>query len=271
MQIRPEYPRLSYGHQLANELVCAWIAPARFVGSMYYHDSSVYGYNGTLTGMDPSSDWGFDGTIGRFAVGGFSNTKYIQLPNISSYFVNQNYAISFWAYASSAIATPAAFTVNGTDDLIIYVGDSNFSNGVRYYWRDVGGNIEYGVSVVGRWVHIVAQSTSATNRELWVDGVLRGVNNTDRSGGGPFSGVRIGNWADDATQDFTGGKVADVLIHGRALALPEIQQLANPDPWIGGLIRPPRRVLWPVATVSAATSYWIWSRQHNSQVIGSGV
>jgi hypothetical protein len=113
----------------------------------------------------------------------------------------------------------------------------------RIYTNGSGINAATAIAL-STWTHLCYQwtgtdwliSINGRNDLTWTTPTLPATNNE------PFY---VG--ANKLNEYFWDGDIADVLIHTRALTLPEIQILANrSDPMLGGLILPPRRKFWTI-------------------------
>ena len=103
-----------------------------------------------------------------------------------------------------------------------------FSNTAAGGGTDI--SINYTLPAVGRWYDAALVVASATDRRLYIDGLLVGSSTASRSFPN-FAEARIGsiggNWAGSSKLV---GQASDVNVWRRALALPEIRAIAA-NPW----------------------------------------
>jgi hypothetical protein len=255
---RPEFFRITDApHSLKRGLVFAGLG--RVHGSTHYRDSSGRGNHGTLVG---GPTWVWDGTLGRWCqqfIG--ANSQYINAYNGSAETLLGGYGapltVAIWAKAS----TEARQVIVGTWDsggsnayLVVEFGgylqpNSQISGMVGYYSSDEN-YLKGPAYSIGIWNHIAIRYDGATPA-LFVNGVQ---SDTATIGADPAASsqiVAVGR-AGNYNGIYLTGSVSDFLCHRRALSPSEIQQLADPsNVMLSGLIVPPRRVLWPVATTQS--------------------
>jgi hypothetical protein len=130
---------------------------------------------------------------------------------------------------------------NGTDDLLLYPNDNGLTpNGTRIFWRDCGTNLIAASTgdANGKQIQLIFTATAGAQK-VYREGVHVGSATNALSGAGPFSGLRIGGWADSATTDIFGGLVDYVLFFNRVINPAEVA-----NPW--AVVQP--RTIWiPVA------------------------
>lgn len=221
---RPENFEIDPRHPLADGLVFAGLG--RHTGSVLYHDSSLFGNAGTLTNMDPPTDWVFDPTMGRWGLDFLAASSQTVQAGFTVGAVPLT--ISGWCYlpttsgthyiascCTSAVANNsfALFVINGT----LYAR-SRTTTGVSGTVAGVPANT---------WFHACGLFVSATERYAVLNGVS-GAAQTTSSTPTSIDRTIIGN-SGGAGTSFYDGQLADILIHSRALSLPEIQALADPS------------------------------------------
>jgi hypothetical protein len=98
-----------------------------------------------------------------------------------------DFCIAVWGWQSAEADGLAIWGWGGTDDLIMYPYDDFGGDGVRIFWRDLGGNIidENSSTRAGAWHQIVFQSSASNKQILFVDGV-RTDSSTATGTVGPF-------------------------------------------------------------------------------------
>ncbi len=233
---------------MARGLVFAGLAQGGLVGSTHYHDSSLYGNHGTLTQMDPGTDWVFDPTLGRWISRVNLTTKTIVCPAIALQSVG---TAACWFRGTNTPASFGKFWIIGSGELQLFRNDSDTSIAFS-----IGGSNRVFTTIDlwdNEWHHVVAQW--ATNwRRLVIDGVPGTPSGTSYTFPATWSNLYLGNQA--AGDRTSGGELSDVAFFSRALSPAEIQQLADPsNVMLSGLILPPRRTLFSVSTLSIAEEY----------------
>jgi hypothetical protein len=269
---RPEDFELNTDCQLAQGLVFAGFG--RHTKTTRYHDSSLYGNHGTLTNMDPATDWVLDGTLGRFTVELAGSNQHVELANTAQP----------TAYTLMAFVTGFPYGSGGYSVLHRAVEVSDYE---RTYRFDIGpynsielatraGGTSYGASctVAGdgfygvsgasaNWHHVAV--TWNGSAQFYRNGTAKATSSGSVSAiGNPVNAVhRIGLCTDNGG-DFV-GKLADVLVYHRALSPVEIRQLADPsNVMLSGLILPPKRRLWAVSLGGVTPAY-------RNLIVGGGV
>lgn len=246
MAQRPDIFTLNESHHLANGLVFAGLGA--HAGSTRYHDSSAYGNTGTLVGLD-STDQYFDNTLGRNVINldgeGLTDCLYIPRALLPSAAIT----LTAWKYSN---ANANVFFGRSPDIRALVSGGSLYFKCDSLSDTTVltGGTVSSAA-----WNH-VAYVYDGTTQAAYLGGVLV----ASRANSGTLTALNeflnIGS-----SQGYvygTGGIYADPLIYNRALALPEIQKLADPsNVMLSGLINLPRRKWWPVVSGAAVFKpYW---------------
>ena len=90
---RPDNFRLNPYSPLANGLVFAGLGA--LPGTTHYHDSSLHGNDGTLTNMDPATDWTWVPELGRRGVSIKEQGDYVAAPSIQ--LGSGDFTVSVWA------------------------------------------------------------------------------------------------------------------------------------------------------------------------------
>jgi len=264
-KIRPEGFRLNYASPLAQGLVFAGLGAFGSQKPGILHDSSHFHNHGTLTSMDPATDWvwvpelgrwalDFDGSDDQIAVDYTVLTNIIQPPLV--------FSVAQWIYADVAAAHGdynASFSFGGTDDLLIYPNENDSALGyvgIRVYWKAAAGSfvLENAATRTGLWFPLCFTTDGNTHdHRLYARGTVVDTSTASPNDAGPCNSMRIGGSADDS-QPFD-GKVADTLLFRRVLTPLEISSLADPSNVmleVGGvpLLLPPRRKWWSVGAIA---------------------
>ena len=239
-------------------LTGAWV-PSLGVTGGTLRDVSGRKYHGTLTSMDPATDWqvsgggwclDFDGVNDYVSVG---SHQWSATPN----------TISLWVRPSATGANQ--FLFDGSTS-------PSFGNGVSIrimntssvrYWSY---NANYSVTTTatvsaGNWYHLAGSFDGGTSR-VFINGVLAGLTAGDSvsSVTGPY---RIGS--SQTLGGPTNGKIDDVRFYQRALSPAEIKTLATRRGM--GLERKRRRVY----SIAAAPVVYGQRLSRHRTILGGGL
>lgn len=231
---------------LKQGLVGCWCPSAR--GSFGYRlpDLSGYGNHGTLTNMDPGTDWvpsggklalDFDGSNDGVSVGSFNmNTLN-----------NSNNCVSLWLNptTTNTISRPFAVGEFGTGFALRF----NFQN-LEFTF---GGTAVLSVSMdnasyAGKWTHILGVADNSGAR-LFFNGVQVGTR-SDTVGITKTIGLGIG-YRFGVNSDYFTGQLDDVRIYNRALTPQEIRLLYTGGRGIGLM---PERIKHRRKTTASASN-----------------
>ena len=180
-------------------------------------------WNGTL-----GSQW----TTGKYGKGGNFNgsNNYVNASAPSPLSSASVFSISFWATSPAYAVNPSAVALRiGTNDpnnlLIIYPYDTENGNGARVYFS--GGSVIdiNSTSIVStQWNHFEYVQRSATDRELFINGVSVATNTTSKTLPA-VTNFTVGSW--DGTQQFFNGKIDDVKVYDYARTQQQVVQDMN--------------------------------------------
>lgn len=245
---RPDTFRFNYHAPLAQELVFAGLGFRGSDKTTHFHDSSLYGNHGVLTNMDPAMERAFDSELGRFRIdllGGKEDGNRIAWSGV--YTASTTWTISLWAM-STLVGTARENYLFDCDAgrICIGWGAGSADNKIGIYIA----SWQYWTTSprTNAWTHI-AVVTTGTSSKLYLNAVpYAPVTISAKSLGGTVSWGTRYTYSGTTWGGFV-GRISDPMIYSRALDASEIQQLADPsNVTYSGLILPPRRKLWPVAT-----------------------
>lgn len=262
---RPERFRLNRHHELAEISAFLGLGGLGDVGSAKFPDArKLLGeapHDGTLTNMEPESDWVWVPQLGRWGVSLGGTDESI---DSASLVAALNGSPSAWlagwvrrvagqsqAIGLSGPSTATRFNILWYNNNIIYAQ-------VRDGWDC------FFAGTISGWHH-VAMSFAGTRPTLWIDGVATALNGTSTypaaltTGGSAISGY-------DGMWGYLAADIADLLVGKATLSNSLAATLANPaDPMLGGLILPPHRMSFPAAVAEEpAITY-------RNLIIGGGV
>ena len=207
-------------------LVGAW--PMQDGGGLTAHDVSGFGNNGTLTAMDPATDWVVTEKGRALQFGGSAAGEYVGFSPIA--FGTGPWTFSSWIDIVSNYTTYGFLANAGWTARVQMNSDvpSHFYllslTGASAVWT----NIVY----LGR-KHYSIVCSGAAGITLYVDGISQGVQATPAGG---FTFSTIGCRTPASTSSLDGSMCAPGL-WSRALAPSEIQELYA-DPWAMYTLRP---------------------------------
>jgi hypothetical protein len=267
---RPENFELNTDCQLAQGLVFAGLG--RHTKTTRYHDSSLYGNHGTLTNMDPATDWVWSNELQRLVLD-FVAAQYVECPPLRSVISGPTFTMSVWFkwLSGSLYCQPmgSESDQNSATESACFFGDGGGT--MRFIAR--GCTIAHGSTPftgTAGWQHLVGLQTQVGYVYLYINGKEEGrstypanfnaVTAVPLTVGGRHPTMTNYNSIYDLV-----GLVSDPLIHNRPLSAAEIAILANrSDPMLGGLILPPKRRLWGVSLGGVTPAY-------RNLILGGGV
>lgn len=277
MPQRPNNFTINTRHPLAQGLVFAGLGA--HAGSTRYHDSSAYGNTGTLTSMDPPTDWIWDTTLNRFVLDFDGSNDYGLISSNLWTAIPDPFTISMWQYVDSVGATYSnsiEFSIDSTHKFTWVISEAGgLKGGPRMTDGATTIKVQCPVTdtvfnLLDTWVHWSFVRVGSTGT-LYRNGVPYA------DGGGSFVGYvgttawRMGGGSFNSLTFFD-GTLADLLFHNRALSTSEIAIQADiSNTMLSGLINYPRRKWWPVAAGGTPATFkaaWAARRQ---QVIGGGI
>ena len=213
-------------------------------GGKKLYDVAGHDLDGTLTNMDPATDWvatemgwtlEFDGV-----------DQYIALPTIG---ITTEFTFSAWIYhATTGMETVFGMGYDAAEGVLFVVNDWNIQ------FRVGSSESNYRVvvtvpSLQNRWAHVCARWKKGAFTNLVVDGIYSGNALTAYdSAFAPSDRYRIGD-TDDRDYPWE-GKLTDLALWSRTLLLSESQHLYT-APWD---MLTPRPLTLPAAAVPSSSS-----------------
>lgn len=247
------WPYINAGHQLAQGLVFAGLGP--HPGGLNFHDCSPHRNHGTLTNMDPATDWVWDSYLRRWVMDHLTD-DYIH--NTFPIVTGPPFTISCWFNSGSNSTVQCLCSIannaSATQNWRLHLRGDVAGDPVRFGAQD-GDLSEATITgyVINKWHHAVGVEFSNILRAVYLDGVRGTDETTDRTPSG-VNCMDIGRAGDSTPDGYMSGRIADLMIWNRVLSAAEITCLANPA-WsvmMGGLILPPRRETFPAAAAPPA-------------------
>ena len=238
---RPRQFRINYGHPLARGLVFAGLGGPAGVGSSLYQDSSLYRNNGTLTNMDPATDWVWDRFLGRWVLDYDVTNDAVALPAVFGTLDSGNaWTISIWHKCTGIVSYGGLITAGCT-------GLAQTRSAGYYGLLRTGAGfvdvvqVSATPEVAGKWLNVCAVVNGApsgppdANANIYINGKLTN---------GAFAGDGNYNVHNTIGQGYASanGQIGDPMIWCRALSTSELSIFADPsNTMLGGLLMPPKR------------------------------
>jgi len=234
-------------------------------GTTRFADGSGLGNDGTLTNMDPATDWVWVPELGRWALDFDGSNDYVYL-GTSSALNPISISVCCWIRLNSIHPTNYSAFVSraaGGWELLIH------GPKLAMYGNATSGTFSYDGTgktlAVNTWYHVVMVYSNYIGLIGYLNGVVDG------------SGVSQGDMIQTVTPAHIGAEVSplgrysnaiisDVAIWSRVLAPAEITWLANPA---NRLYVPDTRRAFYVPDVSAATHRWPWQIRRMRRTAGT--
>lgn len=228
-----DYRRVDRGHWMLDGCHL-WLPMQDAAGGMCY-DWSGKGHHGTLTGMDPATDW-TTGKLGRALDFDGSNDS-VNVGNIVEPAGGTGYTFTAWVRRAGS-STYALFgqSDNNVRRHLVYLRSAGH---VRVILGDGGGSFitpDNGTATtLDKWHHVAVTFEFAGEVKIYVDGVLArapsvagSISHIDTDGNSDAVGARQRT---SSTSDLSlNGQMADVRYWNRALSQSEIRAVYS-DPW----------------------------------------
>ncbi len=197
-------------------------------------DSSGMGGDGTLTNMEPGSDW-VTGSLG-LALEFDGNNEYVEIEDRDDLdLAGSDFTVAAWL-------KPATFGESSQGRIVDHDGGSSGGGGWTFQLMDnasfVTSGLAYQVNgtsisssnpnliTLDTWQHAAVTYDSGT-LTFYVGGQPRGVRTGAPAVVATSAPIRIGMRATDSDRDFN-GSIDEVRVYDRALSQAEIQDLAAP-------------------------------------------
>lgn len=250
---RPPRSRLTWNqnHPFRTGLRFAALGLGGCVYSKKYTDSSLFGNSGTLTGMDPATDWLWSSELGRWCVDFDGSDDYVLLSAgaPAQWPAAPPFWISMWIKAVNWQGSEVMLSVDSTYVIATNAAGPNISG--RWAGTSATAGVDTTSVVDGSWHHFGVQFASTTVLRSYWDGSP--LNNSSTYSVTPFDGTTIACRMATSPRTFFAGQIADVIV-ASGLYESNAQQLADrSNVMLSGLILPPTRRFWPVATAGEET------------------
>lgn len=211
---------------LLNGLVGAWCPSLGATGTRLL-DRSPYANHGTLTNMDPPTDWVTSGGKGALDFDG--SNDYVTISNPGSLKVIEGLTISCWIKISNnaAVSPIVSKSQNGTSGEFEIFADFR-SGGTALAWRPGSATNLAGFfsGYTGTWFLMTVTcngSASGSTTNAYRNGVFFGTVATNAARTATTNNVTIGTR--DTSSFFASTLIDDLRVYNRVLTDSEINQL----------------------------------------------
>ena len=206
---------------LSRGLVGAW-CPSLGASGFQLIDRSGYGNHGTLTNMDPATDWVPSG--GKLALD-FDNTDDRVDIAVLSAINSGEVSFSFWYYPFSVTGLNTIF--NNWSATVVNVGFYCFRNGTSIVFQQESGSYRLTTGAIltaNAWHHVVCRRANGTGGlRVFCNGVLDSASAT---AGGVQASTAVFNLCGEYGGTGKGNcRIDDLRIYNRALTPSEIRLL----------------------------------------------
>jgi len=269
-KVRPEGFRLNYASPLATGLVFAGLGAFGSQKPTMYHDSTHYRNHGTLTNMNPATDWLWSPELGRWAVYGDNIDNLVIVPG-SSVLHPAMYTVLLRVKLQSTRADGSMLLHKGTYPNYAYKMD--YYNGSWHFraYDNIGASIADASPTVGQ--KLLAMTFDGSTIIPYLNGVA-GTPGAATMAGSATDQLGIGAYIPQPTGWPTHGLLSDVCIYQgcRPSVIPVFADPSNVMLEVGGvpLLLPPRRRLWPVAAGPPSFKA-AWAARRPRHIMATGV
>ena len=257
----PQRGRLKH-ESLWRGCIGAW-APCLGQSGSTLRDHSPYGNHGTLTSMDPATDWVSRNGTHALDFDGTNDWIDVTLP---TGLISGPYSFGGWVYVDSIATTRTIFSVTDRASTIRFdileIRSSQFSIAAR---NTVFTNTLFGSPVVGELVHVFCSGYSATNRRVFVNGNYVTTHTTSSNLlGANATGFIIGRSRVSVSTEQFDGAVVESHLFSRAVSDAEVKTLGSRP---GIMYEQNHRRSYKSAAAPGVKAAWLNQR---SQIIGGG-
>ena len=228
------------------------------------HDVSRYNNWGTLTNMDPPTDWVIDG--GQYALDFDGSNDTVTVPNATALNPETGLTLAAWMYVTGSgfrqIFAKASGTSSNQRQYGLYVTQQN-TLGFETRTTSAIVDLNYGTVTLNTWSLMIGTWSASRGMEWWINGAS--VANLNNAGTiiEQTAGLSIGQFP-GGFSTFS-GMLDNLGIWNRALTANEIRRLYNLGR--GGMLERRRRRRVYSVQADVVRSYLFVNR---GQVIGGG-
>ncbi len=178
---------------------------------------SASGYNGTLTNMDPATDWVTGKISGALDFDG--SNDYVRVSQIAPLNVSV-FTFAAWVYQTDNSGVRGVFggQSNGMPNLVLYNADLRFEKQGISTIATIDTNL-----ALNTWYHVALTYDASGNYVFYLNGLVTGSGNSPQTF--TFSDRLIGSRYTGS--GYFSGMIDDARIYNRVLSLTEISNLYN--------------------------------------------
>ena len=220
---RPDKFALDPYHQFDRGNVFAGLGA--FPNTAQYYDSSLQGNAGTLTNMEPETDWGHG--IGRRCVSLGGTNEWIDFGTSNVYNLTDNFSFSVWinptysSYAGIIGRTP------GTGGWgFVFNGDS-WPAFIRWNIGTFDYLLPDARPAASIWTHYHCEVVGGVSR-MFVNGKVQADTDSAVISSAVSARMVMGRFYSDTDNFYYTGSIADAMIHSPALPESMFKSLADP-------------------------------------------
>jgi hypothetical protein len=212
-------------HGLNEGLVGWWLADAASSGGDILFDITGRGHNGTLTNMDPATDWVHtDRPGGLTAAYDLDSTNdHVVIPDAADLKFTTDFSLAFWIYPRSFSSFDGIIDkITGGTGYGIFMTGTGGSVWMTYNGYG-GALLASSMLVQDTWNHCVFTRTSGSANEWFKNGVTFS-NNTSGSPSAGTATLLFSNQRGGGTK-YMDGYLPDVRAYDRSLSASEVMSL----------------------------------------------
>jgi hypothetical protein len=251
----------------SHRIVGRWVPSVGATG--YRLVDRVRSNHGTLTNMDPASDWVASG--GKLALDFDGSNDFVDASSPSVGSITTNATVSIWMTLSATGRTASLFGVNSTGGANQrFQAHAPWSDN-NIYWDFGGTSAPNRLTVTGQswplnaWNHLVFIAGSI-GMQVYRNGLLIGSSSTAATRSASSNQLIVGgSLLDNNPPYYHAGQIDDVTIFNTALTAPEVREIYRFGRGYGVFPEPDFDEGFAAAGFKA---YWA---RRQSQLIGGGV
>ena len=228
VQQRPNNFLLDHSHPLAKGLMFAGLG--NVASGIECQDSSLYRKHGTLTTMEPETDWVWASALNRFALD-FGGTDELVVASPQALITAHPVTLACWANiptdTGAVMVLMGAMAGSTSHGWSLHARLATANNPVGAATKASSTLVDTAGSItMGEWFHCAGTFESVTNREAWFNGVRSGSPDTTSVTPAGVNGFYLGAFV---SSSYLTGQLCDAMIWNRILSDYEIKSLADPS------------------------------------------
>ena len=231
------------------------------------HNLSRYNNWGTLTNIDPATDWVVSG--GQYALDFDGVNDYAMIGAYDTLNSTTQY-VSAWIRPTAVASDYTVYSMSNTA-ASVYRGLWVTAGSLRWAWGSTGGSYRWYTTAAAtitanRWQHVAAGHIGTGAPSIWINGVSQTTTLTS-AGVNSLPSVQQSDIGRLGNNFYFQGQIDDVVVRNRPVSDNEIRGLYLLGP--AGMYERRRRTARRAAIEQAGFRAY-WARRQN-QIIGGGV